>query len=132
MNQKEIDWHFFVVAKFLKEKSINCPHYETNITYEPFENGHPVSVPVPVWSSGFSQPAVSGRSQAGSEREKFLSSYIKESVLTCMMKTMGAGLLARAKGEVKRRRRRRGIVDIEDRWEGIGLLQESGCQYQQD
>ena len=28
---------------------------------------------MPVWSSDFSQPAVSGRSQAGSEREKLLS-----------------------------------------------------------
>ena len=35
MNQKGIDWQFFF-AKFLKEKSVNRRHYESNITLELF------------------------------------------------------------------------------------------------
>jgi hypothetical protein len=36
MNQKKINWQIFS-PKIFKEKSINRPHYETNIKSEPFE-----------------------------------------------------------------------------------------------
>ena len=35
MNQEEIDWGK-KFTKIFKKKSVNCRHYETNITSEPF------------------------------------------------------------------------------------------------